>query len=864
MAEKIFMRKIIPILLLLCIGSLNAQSYWTRSQLANKKEQKQNYQYYTLNKEAFDKALNFDGNLANKRTTLVQIPDEKGNMDTYQIEKTQILSDELTKKHPEIRTFVGRSVQNPAKMLRFTWSPFGLNAVMEENLELSFIEAIDDEGINYKIYHRSSSEAEHFECKTIETLEEAQKKELTKRASYQTDNKIRTFKIAIAATHQYTQYFGGKTRAFVRVVNTINRVNQVYGSQLSIQFQIVSDENVLFGTATDDPFANVNYDNWQSTESATLQTTLDTKLGSANYDLGHLFHNRNLGGNAGCIGCVCNPNQKAKAFSSIRFRSGMDMDFFDIDIVAHEIGHQLGAYHTFSYEYEGTGSQMEPGSASTIMGYSGVIENQNVQQKSDAYFHHRSVYDIMQVVKDKTCATVSTSTNKIPEIDDIKSYTIPYGTAYLLKGSAKDLDGDKLLYTWEQSDSREKANYSFSPTSKSGAIARSLPPTTSPERYIPRLSRIVSGQLTQENPAKGAEWETVLTVGRTLNWSFVVLDGTLNGRTLGNTAYKTIQVVVNPSAGPFQVTSHKEVSDWYVGQNQIITWDVANTNSDNINVKTVTILFSTDGGLSFPHTLTTNAENNGRARVFVPASVMTSKGRYMIKANDNIFLAVNSGNITVKADEDTDGDGILSSVDNCPETPNPDQKDLDGDGIGDVCDDDLDGDGVLNTNDNCPKTPNPDQSDLNGNGIGDLCDDDIDNDRILNKDDNCPMVYNPDQADLDEDGIGDACDNDIDGDGIDNNNDTSLDYVLISNAFSPNDDGANDYFVIQRAEKYPTNTLRVFNILGQLVYEVKGYKNQWNGIGNNGNKVPQGSYFYTFTLDDTGVYKKQGWIFINY
>ncbi|GIM54073.1 reprolysin-like metallopeptidase [Capnocytophaga cynodegmi] len=857
------MKKLYVLLFVFSFGILSAQTYWKQTQLTEKKEQKSGYQYYTLDKEAFGKALRATKNLVAKRETTIQIPDSEGNIENYRIEPIQVLSEDLSEKYTDIKTYVGFSTKNPSKTIRFTWSSFGLNAIMGENFELSFIESINDEGTEYKVYQRKSSENEHFECKTLEELK-SEKDNKTRRATYQTDNQVRTFRIAIATTYQYTQYFGGKDRAFVQVVSTINRVNQVYGAQLSIQFQIVSDKSILFDNVKDDPFANVNYENWLQSESGVLQGTLDRKVGSDNYDIGHLFHNRNLGGNAGCIGCVCEAGRKGKAFSSVRFRRGMDMDFFDIDILAHEIGHQMGAYHTFSYEYESTNSQVEPGSGSTIMGYAGVIDNQNVQKKTDPYFHHRSVYDIMQSVKGKRPATMLPSSNNPPEIDNLKSYTIPHSTAYLLEGSATDADGDNLLYTWEQSDSRARGNYLFSPTLKSGATARSLPPSTSSKRYIPRLSRIVSGKLTQSNPPIGSEWETVLTIGRTLNWSFMVLDKKPVTNAMGSTVYKTIQVVVDASAGPFQITSHTENSSWFAGQKQTITWDTASTNTGSINVKKVTVLLSTDGGITFPHVLAKGIDNNGIARITIPKTLRTTQGRYMVKADENIFLAVNSGTITIKEDEDTDGDGIPSSDDNCPEIPNPDQADLDKDGIGDVCDDDLDGDGVPNTKDNCPKISNPDQADIDKDGIGDVCDDDMDGDGLLNESDNCPMVYNPNQEDLDGDGIGDACDNDIDGDGIENSIDNSLDYVLISNAFSPNNDGVNDYFTILRAENYSQNIFRVFNHLGQLVYEVKGYKNQWNGTGSNGNKVPQGSYYYIFTLDNTDIYKRQGWIFINY
>jgi len=151
---------------------------------------------------------------------------------------------------------------------------------------------------------------------------------------------------------------------------------------------------------------------------------------------------------------------------------------------------------------------------------------------------------------------------------------------------------------------------------------------------------------------------------------------------------------------------------------------------------------------------------------------------------------------------DDDADDICNSSDNCPMTFNPNQSDVDGDGIGDVCDPindlptvtDSDGDGVPDNIDNCPNTPNSNQSDSNNNGLGDACDNsggcipwtscddgnpltiadkwdddcncvgsfigyDFDNDGVYDYEDNCVYTYNPGQADSDQDGIGDICDN---------------------------------------------------------------------------------------------------------
>ncbi|MDO5608975.1 MAG: thrombospondin type 3 repeat-containing protein [Capnocytophaga sp.] len=858
--------RVLYLTVILFANSLYSQpAYWTAGSHAAKSIAKDGYHYYQLDKEAFAEQLSKD-RTTSKGFLTVEIPDANGNIQTYRIEKTQVLSPEVAKKHPEIMTFAGTSTTDKESSVSFTWSPMGLNAVLADASGMAFLQATDIFGENYKLYHRSTprDDFERLLCKTAEA--EKAKDHKTHRTVYQTEPILRTFRIAVAGTYQYTNFWGSQNNALAAITATINRINEVYRSQMSIQFQLVSDTSILYTNANNDPFVNEDYDDW---EGNTLQNTLNAQVGTANYDIGHLFHNENIGGNAGCIGCVCLPNSKGRGFSAIGFFQGMDFDAFDIDFVGHEVGHQMGAYHTFSHVYEATGSQMEPASGTTIMGYAGVTEGQNVQMEADPYFHHRSIYDIMETVRSTNCATEQATGRNLPVIEELPSYTIPAGTAFRLEGSAADADGDVLRYAWEQADSPTSSRavvtrQTFGPTLTSGAMARALPYTDTPVRYVPGLSRIVSGNLTQTNPPTGSAWETVSTVARTLDWSFVVSDRSVGANNGGNTVYETMQITVDASAGPFRVTSQSSASTWWVNGTPAITWDVANTHTGNVRAATVAVYFSTDGGLTFPHLLASGLPNNGSATLTIPNSIVTNSGRFMIRAEGNIFLAVNAGNITVHADGDTDNDGVLNSKDNCPEIYNPDQADLDGDGIGDVCDDDMDGDGIPNASDNCPRVANRDQADLDGDGIGDACDDDWDGDGILNDVDNCPRTYNPDQADMDNDGIGDACDDDIDGDGIPNSEDTSLDYVLITNAFTPNGDGINDTYTIVRSEYYPNNTLRIYNRLGQLVYESNGYRNQWDGIGINGKKVPQGAYFYVFTLDTTGVYNRNGWLYINY
>ncbi|MDO6811641.1 thrombospondin type 3 repeat-containing protein [Tenacibaculum soleae] len=136
--------------------------------------------------------------------------------------------------------------------------------------------------------------------------------------------------------------------------------------------------------------------------------------------------------------------------------------------------------------------------------------------------------------------------------------------------------------------------------------------------------------------------------------------------------------------------------------------------------------------------------------------------------DDNVVFAATYGRGVfsgsfLNPNEDEDNDGINNDVDNCPTTANPDQADVDDNGIGDVCQD-TDGDGILDINDNCVNKINPNQEDVNNNSIGDACED-IDNDGVADNIDNCVNTPNADQKDINNDGIGDVC-QDSDADGI--------------------------------------------------------------------------------------------------
>jgi gliding motility-associated-like protein len=896
---------VLSLSMFLCVFSVLAQqSYWEETketEFINDDKPQLNQEYYqtfSLNFEELKSQLaNAPLRSANntQSPTIVQLPNASGRLERFTVVESPVLTEELSQLYPEIRTYLGFSIENPGTRARFSVTPQGLQTMisspdMPTSFTVPFSRTDSSKYVNYTQDVRKEK-IKDFDCTTQDEFFAIDVGNLTNRDA--NDQTLRTFRIAISTTAEYTGFWDDGNAgngdaaqdALAQVVSTLNRTNEVFEVDMAVTFNLVTGTEIIFTNPATDPY-NGNF-------NSELQNTLTNVVGEANYDIGHLFHFGGNNGNAGCIGCVCVDGAKGSGFSSHSFLDndgGPYMsDFFDIDYVPHEIGHQMGANHTWSFGSEGTGVNAEPGSGTTIMGYAGITGPNDVQDHSDPYFHYFSILQILNNLQSRTCWVGTAISNNPPVANAGDNFTIPIGTAFVLKGDATDSDtGDVLTYTWEQIDNGVTTTSNFGPDKFSGALWRSRPPSASPDRYMPIIERVISGQLTEQFPVETVDntsWETVSNVSRSLNFALTVRDRSeANGTGQSpQSDFDTMMVTVDNNAGPFIVTSQTTNEMWDVGTNQNITWDVAGTDTGAINTSTVNILLSLDGGFTYPINLASDTPNDGTQIIVVPSlGADVTNARVKVEGNNNIFYAINTTDFTIRIVDDIDGDGILNSLDNCPEIANADQADLDNDGIGDVCDDDIDGDGVLNTEDNCVDVANPSQGDADNDGIGDECDEDSDNDGILNSADNCPLVPNVDQLDNDMDGIGDACDDDDDNDSVldaedncpfdfnpdqlDVNNNgigDACDSMIVYDVLTPNGDGINDTWTILNADRYPSAIIKVFNRWGKEVFSTVGYNNDWNGT-YSGNTLPTGSYYYQVDQNGDGTVILTGWIYLSF
>ncbi len=598
-----------------------------------------------------------------KQSIIINIPGEDGKVESFKIYEAPVFDPKLAAKYPDIKSYVGISTNNSGTKLRMSVSPQGVQTMISYLDKPSvFMQPVSKNSNQYILYSRKDKNifADKFECKTIDALNETFNKnsktsKITLNEGGANNQTLQKFRIAISVTGEYTTYHddgisgnGDAVADALAAINaTLNRVNDIFETDMAVTFQLVNAPQLIYTNAATDPYspASTGADGAWSTE---LQSTLTSVIGEAAYDIGHLFGATGGGGNAGCIGCVCVNGSKGSGFTSPS--NGIpEGDTFDLDFVIHEIGHQMGANHTWAFDTEGTGVNSEPGSGTTIMAYAGIEGANNVELNSDPYFHYHSIKQILDNLVTKTCQTTEVISNNPPIANAGNDYNIPAGTAYVLKGLATDADsGDNLSYCWEQTDSGLVNYLNFGPDLLSGSMNRSLTPSSISNRYIPKFNSVLAGNTIQTNPTLGSDWETVSTVGRTLNWALTVRDRAPVSSGGGQSSYDTMKITVE-NVTPFTVTN--PVS-WTQGSNVTINWVVGQTNNGTINCQNVNIKLSTDGGLTFPITIASITPNDGNHTYAVPLIPNTSTARILIEAANNIFYDVSDFDFSISPTPD--------------------------------------------------------------------------------------------------------------------------------------------------------------------------------------------------------------------
>ncbi|MCL9769310.1 M12 family metallo-peptidase [Flavobacterium sp. HXWNR69] len=612
------------------------------------------YQLMNLNFEAFKQSLvgapiDTDGVFSN---VIVDFPNSNGELSKFRIYEAPVMEKGLADRYPDIKSYVAIGIDNPSVKLRFSVTLFGLHVMSLSGDEGTYyIDTYTKDLNSYIVYNRKNIQrVRSFACDFQDNHEEIaeQNRSTFDNQTLANDGIFRQYRLAMACTIEYAAFhvnaaglnagsLAQKKAAVLAAMNvTMTRVNGIYERDMSLRMNLVANNDlIIFITA--DNFSNDNA-NLLINES---QNEITTAIGVNNFDIGHTVSTG--GGGLAGLGVVCNSTNKARGITGSPSPVG---DPFDIDYVAHEMGHQFGGPHTFSSNDDTAGNcksgnvstlnAVEPGSGSTIMAYAGICE-ENVQSNSDAYFHAVSIASMNAVmIGTGNCAPQTNNGNNVPVIAALTNRTIPRGTAFMLTGSATDVDASaSLTYCWEQTNAAAGTNYPTT-TQTTGPVYRSRVPSASPTRYFPQMSDILAGNLTPT-------WEVTPNVARTLNFALTVRDNQVP--TGGQTARSNMSVTIDDTRGPLSVTSQNtDGIVWTPGSSQTVTWAVNNTNT-SVGGANVDILYTTDNGVTWT-TILANTLNDGSETITVP-SVTAPNCRIMVKASGNIFFSVNTKNIAI-------------------------------------------------------------------------------------------------------------------------------------------------------------------------------------------------------------------------
>lgn len=600
---------------------------------------------YSFDGQVFKQQLaNVPERFSGQPGKIISIPNVEGMMERFEVWEASNFQPELQAKFPDIRSYIGIGIDDPNAYLRFSLSPQGIQTMTLRGGQSEFIEPYTVDNSRYIVFnskkHRELG-AQAFECTTEETtaLSNDLMDLVDQNPKKSSAGVFKTFLLAQSCTGEYGVYYGGTVAGAMAGINaTLTRVNGVFEKDLAVNLILVANnELVVYVDPNTDPYSPPSgMGSWPNQ----LRTTLNSVIGVDNYDIGHLYGRSGGGGNAGCIGCICNNSNKGTGYTSPG-TGGPEGDNFDIDYVAHEYGHQIGANHTFSHGYEGTGANVEPGSGSTIMGYAGIT-GQNVQAHSDDYFVYKSIEQIQANLQYKACANNTTITgNGTPTANAGSNYSIPKGTAFKLTGEASDPDGDVLLYNWEQADSGTNAttgnNSRVSLTKTVGPNFRSNPHLTVPTRYFPRFDYVLTTDPGENETYWRGRWEAITTVARTFNFKFTVRDNNPAGP---QTATSAMKVTVT-DAGPFKISNPIEGQTVAINSGtMLVEWSVNGTDAAPIGTANVRILFSQDNGTSFT-VVKESTPNDGSEVISLPVgTVAGTNARVMVEAIDNVYYAV--------------------------------------------------------------------------------------------------------------------------------------------------------------------------------------------------------------------------------
>jgi hypothetical protein len=608
---------------------------------------------------------------ARSSSLILTLPLPDGTLARFDVEESPIMEAELAAQYPQIRTYRGQGIDDPSATTRFDWTPEGFHAIVLSNAgSVYVVPYANGDTTNYITYFTRDIPGGDSSLRCDVT--EADVADAVARGVYSntaslapnlvSGSTLRTYRLAVAATGEYTAAYGGgsQANALNALTTTVNLIDAIYERDASIRLTLIANETSIIFT---DPVTDGYTHGSTSTLIGENQTKLDAVIGSGSYDIGFVFDGNagsmTSGGFSGiaAVGVVCRSGMKAQGAAIMTGLTPSHAIF--VNGTAHEFGHEFSALHNFNgttgiCSAQRTGaSGYEPGSGSTLMGYS-VCGSESLQQITDSYFHTGSLEQIVAYSTGSgtgnTCDTETATGNTPPAVSAGPDYTIPKGTPFTLTAMASDPNGDALTYDWEEYDLGAAAPPDNDADGQPRPILRSLLPVTSASRTFPRLQYILNNaNVPPQNYTIGSNTyltgEILPAITRTMKFRVTVRDNRAGG---GGVTSDEMLLNISGGSGPFAVTQPNTNVTWTTGTHQTVTWDVAGTSTAPVSAPNVRISLSTDGGNTFPIVLAASSLNDGSEDVLVP-NTPTTTARIKVEALGNVFFDVSDTTFTIAA-----------------------------------------------------------------------------------------------------------------------------------------------------------------------------------------------------------------------
>lgn len=643
---------------LFCANSLYAQhiSFFKETFISDAiilKELKRDYKKYKVFEQDLTMINNWFKNNLHHYTDKshkyeFSIPIASNQFIDFELFNSGILSEEYLSNNNTTRAYKGIS-KDKRYTTRITISTIGILAKITDisTGQSYYIQPLNHNNKYLIIYQDSDLiNSSTFSCNSIENSNVRLDNNIDNEKMVALgDCTLKSFRMAVAATAEYTNAAGGVLNARNYITQTINTITEIYERDLTVTFSLLlNDENIFTSTSANGyPYTQTSLNSQLLTEN---HNHLNSKFGN-NYDLGNLFgYGPGFSGGLAELQSVCYNYGKGRSASGLNANFGSQALYGPLleQTIAHETGHQFGATHTMSANTSSCGgnnhsatSNWEAGGGSTIMAYSSACNPLYYDVRSSHFFHAGSLIQMNNYINSYTaCAVRTTSNNTNPIVSNLQ-YIIPTNTPFKLTIDASDAENNNLTYSFDQYDlyGGTGTNTTPQPTATFGPLFKTLVPSTNNFRYFPSLSTLISGT---NDP-----YEVLPTVSRNINFLGLVRDNNLDA---GCVAYSNIRLTVDNACGDFKITSHNTSASNNLiadGSNTTtLTWNTAScVYSGNVNIK-----FSTDSGMTYPYTILANTPNDGSETFIVP-NLVTCNGRFLIEPINNVFFSINESPIII-------------------------------------------------------------------------------------------------------------------------------------------------------------------------------------------------------------------------